>query len=96
MSKRVRSGIRSSLSESGMKPDTVYNKPENFVMVRTRGNEIHVICNREEQMDGVVSRLTTPNCKLAGYEEWDDDEDRKWILTFIVADDDYVIEPELN
>ena len=60
-----------------MKPDTVYNKPENLVMVRTRGNEIHVICNREEQMDGVVSRLTTPNCKLAGYEEWDDDEDRK-------------------
>ena len=81
---------------SDMKHDTVYNTPENLVMVRTRGNEIHVICNREEQMDGVVARLTTPNCKLAGYEEWDEGKDRKWLLTFFVADDDYIIEPELN
>jgi hypothetical protein len=70
-----------------MKHDTVYNKPENTVMVRTRGNEIHVICNNEKQMDKVVQRMSTPVCSLAGYEEWDEGEDRKWILKFLVSED---------
>ena len=96
MSRKERSGTLSKQSKNVMKHDTVYNKPENFVMVKTRGNEIHVICNHEEQMDGVVARLTTPNCKLAGYEEWDEGKDKKWLLTFLVIDEGYVIEPELN
>ena len=65
-------------------------------MVRTRGNEIVIICDREEQTDQVVKRMTTDTCKLAGYEEWDDDEDRKWILTFLVVDKDQKIVPHLN
>jgi hypothetical protein len=65
-------------------------------MVRTRGNEIHVICDTEDKVDSVVKRLTTPNCKLAGYEEWDEDPDKKWILKFLVIDDNYEIIPELN
>tara|TARA_Y100000592_G_scaffold93761_1_gene157461 strand:+ start:1607 stop:1729 length:123 start_codon:yes stop_codon:yes gene_type:complete len=40
--------------------------------------------------------MTTDTCKLAGYEEWDDDEDRKWILTFLVVDKDQKIVPHLN
>tara|TARA_Y100001972_G_C7654845_1_gene329629 strand:- start:409 stop:648 length:240 start_codon:yes stop_codon:yes gene_type:complete len=79
-----------------MKHDTVYNKPDNQVMVRTRGNEIVIICDREDQTDQVVKRMTTDTCKLAGYEEWDDDEDRKWILTFLVVDKDQKIVPHLN
>ena len=47
-------------------------------------------------MDGGVSRLTTPNCKLSGYEEWDEGKDRKWLLTFVVVDEMFEIEPELN
>ncbi len=65
-------------------------------MVRTRGNEIVIICDREDQTDQVVKRMTTDTCKLAGYEEWDDDEDRKWILTFLVVDKDQKIVPHLN
>ena len=79
-----------------MKHDTVYNKPNNAIMVRTRGNEIHVICDTEDKVDSVVKRLTTPNCKLAGYEEWDEGPDKKWILKFLVIDDNYEIIPELN
>ena len=79
-----------------MKDNITYNKPENTVMVRTNGDEIHVICDKEQQMDKVVDKLTTPNCKLVGYEEWDKDEDMKWILKFIVIDDDYEITPEYN
>jgi len=79
-----------------MKDNVTYNKPDNTVMVRTNGDEIHVICDKEQQMDKVVNRLTTPNCKLVGYEEWDKDEDMKWILKFIVIDEDYEITPEYN
>ena len=79
-----------------MKHDNVYNRPDNKVMVRTRGNEILIICDREDQMDAVVKRMTTNTCKLAGYEEWDEGEDKKWILTFLVIDEAYEIIPELN
>lgn len=79
-----------------MKEGVTYNKADNMVMVKTDGDSIHVICNHEEQMDGVVKRLTTPNCKLAGYEEWDEGKDKKWILKFLVIDEGYMIEPELN
>jgi hypothetical protein len=40
--------------------------------------------------------MTTDTCKLSGYEEWDDDEDKKWILTFAVVSDEYTLDPELN
>ena len=43
----------------------------------------------------VVERMTTDNCVLDSYEEWDEDEDMKWILTFRVLDD-YDMKPNLN
>ena len=80
-----------------MRESVVYNRPDNEVMVRTDGNEIHIICNTESQMDTVVKKMTTDNCKLAGYEEGDDDSDKKFILTFIVCDvEGIIIEMELN
>ena len=81
---------------STVKPDKIYNRPDNEVMVKTDGNFIYVICNKESQTDSVVKKLTTPSCKLVEYEEWDEDEDKKWILTFFVSGGDYVISPELN
>ena len=79
-----------------IKDNVVYNRPGNEVMVRTNGDEIHIICN-ELQMDTVVKKMTTDNCKLAGYEEWDDDSDKKYILTFLVCDiPGAVMEVELN
>ena len=79
-----------------LKNNTVYNRPDNEVMVSTNGDEVHIICN-ELQMDRVVANMTTDYCKLAGYEEWDDDSDKKYILTFIVCDiEGAIIEPELN
>ena len=80
-----------------MRDNVVYNKIDNEVMVRTNGDEIHIICNTESQMDKVVKKMTTDTCKLAAYEEWDDDSDKKYILTFIVCDiEGAIIEPELN
>jgi hypothetical protein len=79
-----------------MKENVAYNRPNNSVMVRTNGDEIFVICEKEEQMDRVVERLTTDTCKLAGYEEWDEGEDMRWILKFLVIDGDYEFTPEYN
>ena len=78
-----------------MRGDAVYNKYDNRVMVKTDGDLIYIICNKEEQQDNVVKRMTTDNCLLEAYEEWDEGEDRKWILTFRVLDE-YEVTPNLN
>jgi len=78
-----------------MKDNTVYNQSDNHVMVKTNGDMIYVICNKEEQQDKVIKRMTTDNCLLESYEEWDDDSDKKWILTFRVLDE-YEKYPEYN
>ena len=70
-----------------MKDDITYNRPDNKVMVRSDGDLIYVICNKESQQDTVVKKMTTDNCMLEHYEVWDDGEDRKWILTFRVLDE---------
>ena len=82
--------------EKKVKSNVVYNHWDNMVYIKTNGDEIHVICDKENQMDEVVERMTTPHCTLAGYEEWDEDEEKKWILKFIVCDTEYEMKPEYN
>ena len=69
-----------------MKSDKLYNHADNMIYIKGDGDFINVICNSEKQMDQVVKRMTTDTCKLTGYEEWDDEEDKKWILEFLVCD----------
>ena len=78
-----------------MKDNVIYNKHDNMVMVKTDGDLIYIIWNKKEQQDNVVQRMTTDNCLLESYEEGDEGEDKKWILTFRVLDN-YEIKPELN
>ena len=78
-----------------LKDNTVYNRADNEVYVKSEGDLIYVICNKESQQDMVVERMTTDNCVLDSYEEWDEDEDMKWILTFKVLDE-FDKKPELN
>ena len=70
-----------------LKDNTDYNRADNLVYVKSQGDLIYVICNKESQQDMVVERMTTDNCVLDSYEEWDEDEDMKWILTFKVLDE---------
>ena len=79
-----------------MKSDAIYNNADNVVMVKTNGDEINVICNEEKQVEKVVQRLTTDTCLLSGYEEWDEGDDKKWILKFLVCDDEFEMIPEYN
>ena len=78
-----------------MRENTIYNRPTNEVMVRTNGNFIYIICNKEEQVQPVMDKMTNNTCYLSDYEEWDDDEDMKWILTFKILDE-FDIKPKLN
>ena len=79
-----------------MKSDELYNHADNMVYIKSKGDRINVICNSEKQMDQVVKRMQTDTCILAGYEEWDEKEDKKWILKFLVCDPEFEIKPELN
>ena len=78
-----------------MKDDVVYNRPENMVMIRSQGNKIVVVCKDEDQVQPVMDRMNTDTCFLSDYEEWDEGEDMKWILTFKVTDE-YEQLPEKN
>ena len=77
------------------KDNTVYNQWDNQVMVKTNGDMIYIICKDEEQVQPVMSRMTTDTCILSDYEEWDEGDDMKWILTFRVLDE-FDKKPELN
>ena len=70
-----------------MKDDVTYNHANNNVFVRTNGDLIYVICNKEDQQKKVIEKMCTDNCILEDYEEWDENEDMKWILTFRVLDE---------
>ena len=78
-----------------LKDDTIYNRPDNKVMVRTNGDYINIICKEEKQVQKVIDRMTTDTCFLSDYEEWDEDDDMKWILTFKILDE-FDVKPELN
>ena len=78
-----------------MKDDVTYNHANNNVFVRTNGDLIYVICNKESQQKKVIEKMCTDNCILEDYEQWDDGDDMKWILTFRVLDE-YEKKMELN
>ena len=80
----------------GLKENRVYNHADNIVYVKTNGNSMYIICKSEDQMDKVVKRMTNDNCKLSGYEEWDEDEEKKWVLTFDVALDEQIFKSNMN
>jgi hypothetical protein len=78
-----------------LKDNAVYNHADNQVYVKSEGDRIIVICSKESQQEQVIKRMTTDDCILDYYEEWDDDVDMKWILTFRLLDE-YELKPDLN
>ena len=78
-----------------MKDDAVYNKWDNEVMVKTGGEHIYIVCHKEDQVQPLMNRMTTDTCFLSDYEEWDDNVDMKWILTFKLTNESEQL-PEKN
>ena len=79
-----------------LKDNIIYNQADNFLYVKSEGDKIVIICNRESQQEDVIKRMTTDTCLLSGYEEWDEGKDKKWILKFMVCDSEYEFVPDLN
>jgi len=78
-----------------LKENIVYNHSDNEVLVKTYGDLIYIICNKESQQDIVVRKMINDNCMLESYEVWDEGDDMKWILVFRILDE-IDIKPELN
>ena len=70
-------------------------RADSLIHVKADGDKINIICHKEEQMDAVNERFHGTGNEFIGYEEWDEGEDKKWILTFRVLDN-YEIKPESN
>ena len=73
-----------------LKSNIVYNQPNNQVMVKTDGNKIVIICNTEEDLENVHKRFSKRNTNtfLVDYEEWDEGEVKKYIVTYEIKKDD--------
>jgi len=86
----IRSWIYRKLYLMKLKDNIVYNQPNNQVMVKTDGNKIVIICNTEEDLDKVHKRFSKRNTNtfLVEYEEWDEGEDKKYIVTYEIKKDD--------
>ena len=78
-----------------LKENIVYNHSDNEVLVKTNGDLIYIICNKESQQDIDIQKMVNDNCILESYEEWVDDSDKKWILIFKILDE-FDLKPELN
>jgi hypothetical protein len=70
-----------------MKDNTIYNRPDNQVLVKSIDGKLYIVCHKEEQMQNVVERMSTDSCKLVEYEEWDG----QFLMTFEIDDEGKII-----
>ena len=66
-----------------MKDNVIYNHADNQVYIKTDGDKTVIICNTEKQMEQVMDRMSS-NHIFIEYEEWDEDDDKKFIVTFLL------------
>ena len=74
-----------------MKSDVVYNQADNTVFIKSNGEEIIVVCDTEEKLQHVQKKFHESGNSIIDFEEWDEGEDKKYIVTFAIAE-----EPVLN
>jgi len=66
-----------------MRDNVIYNHADNQVYIKTDGDKTIIICNTEKQMEQVMDRMSS-NHIFIEYEEWDEDDDKKFIVTFLL------------
>ena len=69
-----------------MKSDTVYNQADNKVFVSTNGEKIVVVCDTDEKLQHVQRKFHEAGNSIIEFEEWDEGDDKKYILTFKVGE----------
>ena len=70
-----------------MKSDVVYNQADNKVFIKSNGEEIVVICDTDEKLQHVQKKFHEAGNSIIEFEEWDEGEDKKYIVTFAVAEE---------
>ena len=68
-----------------MRDNVIYNHADNQVYIKTDGDKTIIICNTEKQMEQVMDRMSS-NHIFIEYEEWDEDDDKKFIVTFLLEE----------
>ena len=66
-----------------MRDNVIYNHADNQVYIKTDGDKTVIICNTEKQMEQVMDRMSS-NHIFIEYEEGDEDDDKKFIVTFLL------------
>ena len=69
-----------------MKKNTLYNDADNMIYVKSQNNNILIICTDMDQVDAVQKKMHKHGNLMVDFEEWDEDEDTKYIVTFKVRD----------
>ena len=67
-----------------MKEERLYNEATNLMYVKSQGDNIFIICNDMDQVDSVQKKMHKHGNVMTYFEEWDEDEDKKYIITFKV------------
>ena len=68
-----------------MRDNVIYNQADNEVYIKTNGDKTVIICNTEKQLEEVIDRMCN-NYIFIEYEEWDEGDDKKYVLTFQVGE----------
>ena len=69
-----------------MRENVVYNDAENLIYIRSLGDKIFIVCNDDDQVDKVQSHFHKAGNVMLEFEEWDEGDDKKYILTFKVGE----------
>ena len=69
-----------------MKKNTLYNDADNLIYVKSQNDNIFIICNDMDQVDSIQKKMHKTGNIMIDFEEWDEDKDRKYIVTFKVRD----------
>ena len=69
-----------------MKRETIYNEADNMIYVKSQNDKIFIICNDMDQVDSIQKKMHKSGNLMTYFEEWDEGEDRKYIVTFKVKD----------
>ena len=65
-----------------MRENAVYNDADNLIYVRSLGDKIFIICKDDDQVNKVQKHFHKSGNIMLEFEEWDEGDDKKYILTF--------------
>ena len=69
-----------------IKENTIYNDADNLIYIRSHKDKIFIICKDMKQVDEVQKRLHEAGNIMIDFEQWDEDIDMKYIMTFQLID----------